>query len=193
MVSPFTSIARVVKTQGRRGELGCELLTDFPERFQTLQRVYLWRPELTPHSPPRPFAFRSHWFHKGLVIISLEGVDDLNAAEAWIGAEVQVPSSERVSLPPGMFFSSDLLGCMLLNGEQAVGTVELIEPVAGAPDLLHVRTPDDAEVLVPFVQAYLREVDLPSRRIVMQLPEGLLEINEPRTSSGDENEGSDAL
>lgn len=171
----FVTIARVVKTQGRKGEIGAELTTDFPQRFAALSRVFLWRPPAAPQS----FALRHHWFHKGLVILALAGVEDMTAAEAWLGAEVQVPAVERVPAPAGSYFVSDLIGCEVFAGEDeasSLGRLHGIAPVAGAADLLEVRDTEGREVLIPFAVEYLVRVDLAARRIRLRLPPGLLDL-----------------
>lgn len=171
----FITVARVVKTQGRRGELGAELTTDFPDRFAVLERIYLWKPP----APPRSFPLLHHWFHKRLVILQLGGLEDLNAAEPWVGAEVQIPAAERVAIPPGSYFTSDLIGCDVYAGSRPIGRLRGLQTVSGAPDLLEIATAQGGEILIPFAAEYLQEIDLEARRIRLRLPDGLLELNAP--------------
>ena len=169
----YVAIAGVVKTQGRRGELGVRLLTDVPERFEGLERIFL----LSSQGARRGFRIQRHWPHKGLVVLQLEGIEDLTAAEAWVGAEVQLPVAERRLLAPGEYFVADLEGCAVWSGDALVGEVRRVEEIAGATSLFHVLAPDGNEVLVPFAAAFLRGVDVAAKRITMELPEGLLDVN----------------
>lgn len=169
----WLTIARIVKTQGRMGELAAELETDVPERFETLQRVFLRRRP----APPVAFGLREHWSHKGRVILGLEGVADMNAAEAWIGAEVVIPWEERVELPKGKWYFSDLEGCTVYSGQAPVGTLTQVEELPGGRQLLHVAAASGEDVLVPFVPEWIESVDLDAREMRMRLPEGLLDLN----------------
>lgn len=172
MPADWVTIARVIKTQGRFGELAAAIETDDPERFAMLQRVYLVRPP----APPVAFPLKRSWFHKGWVVLELEGIADLNAAESWVGADVVIPFEERAPLPPGKWYFSDLEGCTVFSGETAIGVLIAVEDMPGG-ELLHVRSGAGDEVLIPFVSAWIQLVDLDARSIHMQLPEGLLELN----------------
>lgn len=172
MSAEWVTIARVLKTQGRRGELAAALETDDPERFATLTRVFLHRPPAAPVA----FPLKRHWFHKGWVVLELEGIADLNAAEPWVGAEVVIPFEERAPLPPGKWYYTDLEGCTVFAGETAIGVLAAVEEMPGG-EMLHVRSDAGDDLLIPFVAAWTQSVDLGARTIHMQLPEGLLELN----------------
>lgn len=172
----FVTIARVVKTQGRRGELAAELLTDFPQRFEQLQRVFLWRAP----AAPQAFPLIKHWFHKGRVVLELEGIADLTQAEAWVGAEVQVPPAERVALPAGSYFVSDLQGCDVFAAGARLGRLQEVIGVPGAPALLQLQAGEGDEILIPFAAEYVVAIDLEARRLTLRLPEGLAEVNRPK-------------
>ncbi len=93
---------------------------------------------------------------------------------------VAVPRSERVALPEDETYIGDLIGCTLVDvagaAPVAAGEIEDVDRSAGPVALLVVRGAR-GELLVPFAKSYLRKVDLESRRIEMELPEGLLELN----------------
>ncbi|HXE32008.1 MAG TPA: ribosome maturation factor RimM [Terriglobales bacterium] len=168
----WVTIARLAKTQGRHGELAADILTDIPDRFAQLHQVSL----LHPSGRRASFGLAGHWFHKGRVVLALAGVEDMNAAEAWIGAEVQVERGRRAPAPEGSYYLSDLEGCTVYDHERPVGAITEVEAVAGAAPLLHVAA-GQGEVLIPFAAAYLEAVSLPERRVAMNLPAGLLDIN----------------
>jgi len=171
----YVALARVVKTQGRHGELGARLLTDIPDRFAGLERVFL----LGAQGAHRGFRLLRHWPHKGLVILQLEGIEDLNAAEPWVGAEVQLPIAERRLLAPEEYFVSDLEGCEVWAAGELVGRVQVLEEIPGATSLFHVLAPDGNEILIPFAAGFVRGVDVGAKRITMELPDGLLDVNRP--------------
>src|SRR6185437_2217824 len=169
----WVAVGRVVKTQGRGGELAVEVLSDIPERIESLSAAWL----LGRAGQRQRFALERRWPHKGWIILKLAGLDDLSAAEAWVGAEVQVPAAERAPAPEGSYFQSDLAGCDVFDRGQKLGVVESVEAVPGAAALLHVRTPQGSEVLVPFAAAFVAEVALAEHRLALTLPEGLVDLN----------------
>ena len=169
----WVAVGRVVKTQGRHGELAIEILSDIPNRFESLSAVWL----LSRAGDRRRFALERRWPHKQWIILKLAGVDDLNLAEAWLGAEVQVPAGERAPAPEGSFYATDLAGCEVFDRGRNLGVIESVEPVPGAAALLHVRTPQGGEMLIPFAAAYVAEISLAEHRLALALPEGLADVN----------------
>ncbi len=174
----YVTLARITKTQGRRGEVACEILTDFPEKFAERARVFLLYPKST-SSKHLELTVEDHWFHKDRVVLKFAGIDSISEAEGLVGCEVQIPESERAPLEPGAYYISDLAGCTLLNGNVAVGTITTLRTVSGGVPLLVVQSPSQppGELEIPFAEAYLECVDLDAKLVRMNLPEGLLDIN----------------
>jgi len=115
------------------------------------------------------------WPHGGNWILKFAGVDSIAAAERFRGADLWIPESERGALPEGDFFESDLIGCQVVDKAtgRSLGEVEGFEHYGGAP--LIALTVDRRPVLVPFVNS-LCQVDLAARTIVVDVPEGLLDL-----------------
>ncbi len=181
-------VAHLVRPQGRNGELLAEILTDFPERFAERKRLYLAKPESgTAHQlQPREVSLESHWLHKGRIVLKFAGVDSINDAETLRGLDVLISREERAPLEEGAVYLDDLIGCRVVdfhgpaNAGEDVGEVIEVDRESTAGALLVVRHAA-GEVLIPFVKAYLRRVDLDARRIEMDLPKGLLDLNRPAT------------
>lgn len=177
---PWTILARLVRPQGRHGEILADVLTDFPERFADRRNLALLSSE-TSATAVREVALEHHWLHKGRVVLKFAGTDSINDAEALRGLLVAIPATDRVSLTDGSYYIGDLIGCQVIDlnaASTSIGTVEDVDPEAG---LLQLKTPSGAEALVPFAKAYLVTMDIVGRRIEMRLPEGLLDINAPMT------------
>jgi 16S rRNA processing protein RimM len=170
-------LARLLRPQGRHGELLAEILTDFPERFAERQHVLLLG---TLAGEPRPMELERHWLHKGGVVLKFKGVDSINEAEPLRGAHVAVPAEERVALEDA-FYIGDLIDCRLVDeaGDTAaeIGRIVDVQREPVSADLLVVESNDGRELLVPFAKAYLVRVDVAAREVVMRLPQGLLTIN----------------
>jgi 16S rRNA processing protein RimM len=101
------TLARLVRARGRKGEVAAEILTDFPERLTRLREVWLWDGS----SEPRHVGVRACWLHKQQAIFHFEGYDSISDAEKLVGLQVQVPLSERLTLPSGSYYVTDLMGC----------------------------------------------------------------------------------
>jgi 16S rRNA processing protein RimM len=175
----FVTIARVVKVQGRVGEVAAELHTDFPERFEQRRTLYAWH-EL--QGRRSELHLEEYWPHKGGMVLKFAGVDSMEAAETLLGAEIQIPAEERAELAEGTFYVSELVGCLVVEtgpAEREVGRVVDVNFGAGTAPLLIVNDEGGKEFMIPFVESFTIKLDLKGKRIEMQLPEGMLELDAP--------------
>ena len=116
MEGEFITIAKVVKTQGRRGEVAVQMFSDFPERFQDRRRVFA----LDEKNQRRELQIEDFWSHKDLMILKFAGVDSISDAEALLKDEIQVPAAERTKLEEG-WYVSDLVGCIVFDQGREIG------------------------------------------------------------------------
>jgi 16S rRNA processing protein RimM len=173
----FITLARVVKTQGRHGEVAVEVHSDVPDRFAEGMKLS----GLGKTGTRREVQIEALWPHKGLLVLKFVGVDSMSDAEALIGSELQVPLADRAPLEQGWNYISDLVGCTVFDHDHEVGVVEDVQFGAGEAPLLIVAS-GSKKFDVPFAEAYLKAVDLPQRQVRMNFPEGMLEINAPMTT-----------
>ena len=182
----FVTIARVVKTQGRKGEVAATVLTDFPERFETRRTLFALGETETGRgagtgpanaAQRRELQLEAHWFHKGMVVLKFAGVDSINDAETLVGCEIQIPLGERAELASDEFYVSDLVGCTVTDQGREIGRVKDVQFGSGEAPLLVVD--GERERLIPFAAAYIERIDLEQKRVSMKLPEGLLELDAP--------------
>lgn len=172
----FVSLARIVKTQGRRGEVAAVVQSDIPDRFASGMKLFA----LSESGTRRELEIEDLWPHKGLLVLKFAGVDSISDAEELVGAELQVPRAERAQLEAGWTYVSDLVGCALFDHGREIGHIEDVHFGAGEAPLVIVAG-QDKTFEIPFAQAYLDGVDLQGREVRMSLPEGMLEINAPIT------------
>ena len=175
-MNDFVTLARVVKTQGRHGEVAAEIHTDIPGRLHAGMKILA----LAEHGNRRELQIDDVWPHKNWLVLKFAGFDSISDAETLIGCELQLPASERAKLEEGAFYVSDLVGCALFNRGQEVGVVSDVRFGAGEAPLLVVGS-GKTEHEIPYAQAFLERVDVEHKRIEMNLPEGLLEVNAPLT------------
>jgi 16S rRNA processing protein RimM len=176
-------LAHIVRPQGRRGEVLAEIFTDFPQYFSHRKRLFL-----RPPTGPQPDVLQqakvdSHWLHKGRVVLKFSQVDSIEDAENLRGFDVVVPREERIPLEGDAVYVSDLLGVRVIDvhggGAADAGEITGVEPEGAGPAMLVIRTRAGEERLIPFVRAYLRKMDIEARRLEMDLPVGLLTMQEP--------------
>jgi len=164
-LSDFVTLARIVKTQGRHGEVAVEVHSDVPDRLHTGLRIF----RLAEDGGRRELRIENSWPHKDGLVLKFTGVDSISEAESLVGSELQVPLSERAELESGAAYVSDL-----------VGVVSEVRFGAGEAPLLVVGA-GKSELEIPYAQEFLVRVDVEAKRIEMNLPEGLLEVNAPLT------------
>jgi 16S rRNA processing protein RimM len=179
----FITLARVVKTQGRHGEVAVEVHSDVPNRFHEGMRLQA----LADDGQRRELQVEELWPHKSYLVLKFAGTESISEAEALVGCELQVAREQRAQLEAGWSYVSDLVGCTLFDGENEVGTVKDVRFGAGEAPLLVVAQGRE-EHEIPFAEAFLKGVDIGAKRIVMELPEGLLEVNAPLTAEEKERQ-----
>ena len=185
MVSPETWVllARIVRPQGRHGEVLADIFTDFPEHFAQRKRLFLRPPAKGQTDAMREVKVLSHWLHKGRVVLKFALVDSVAEAENLRGFDLVIPREERMPLSGGAVYVSDLLGVRVIDVSRGgfidAGEITDVEPEGPGPAMLVVRSPAGDEILIPFVRAYLRKIDLEGKRLEMDLPQGLLAVQTP--------------
>jgi 16S rRNA processing protein RimM len=189
-------LARVKRTQGRKGEVFAEILTDFPDKFAERRKLWLLRDaDVASKSGAggdlREVELVHHWLHKGGIVLHFVGVDSISDAEKLAGLIVAIPLEERARLDEDEVFIGDLIGCSLVDvaGTEpvTVGEIEDVDRSAGPVAILVVRGKSASqhsgdEILIPFAKDYLRRVDVDAKRVEMALPEGLVDLNRPERS-----------
>jgi 16S rRNA processing protein RimM len=209
-------LAHILRPRGNKGEVAAILLTDFPERFSQLKEIYVGHTEpvesdkklhrgeeaagISVSNEPRAIGLKAFWAsqnHPGQGVFHFEGVDSITEAEKFRGLDILLPFAQRIALPAGKYFVSDLVGCSVFERPAdvfvlasspcslasapafigAVRDVQLLPPgLAGTP-LLEVET-SQGELLIPLAEDICVRIDTVARRIEVVLPEGLRELND---------------
>ena len=192
----WVAVAHILRPRGNKGEVAAELLTDFPQRLTALQEAFV----SDARSPePQRLQVKACWLsqnHPGQAVFHFAGFASINDAEKLRGRDVLLPIEQRVTLPAGHYFISDLIGCSVFEctGEESpvasspcslatapalLGDVTDVqftgEGVSGTPLLaVHTRA---GELLIPLAEDICTRIDPAARRIDVLLPEGLRELN----------------
>jgi 16S rRNA processing protein RimM len=165
-------IARIVKARGLRGEVACDIETDFPERFASLGRVVVWMPD----GSRLALSIEDRWFHKGRVILKFEGYDSMTEAQRLVGGRLVISEDDAWELEEGRYYEYEIVGSEVATTlGRRVGRVGRLMRTGGT-DLLVVEGEGGREYLIPFADDICVEVDPESKRITIAPPEGLLDL-----------------
>ena len=192
----WVAVAHILRPRGNKGEVAAELLTDFAQRLTELREVFVGDPR---RAEPRRLSLQSCWLsqnHRGQAVFHFAGCSSISDAEKFRGLDVLLPIEQRVTLPAGQYFISDLIGCSVFEcareaslvasspcsmstAPSLLGSVTDVqftgEGVPGTPVLVvHAR---EGELLIPLAEDICTSIDTVARRIDVLLPEGLRDLN----------------
>jgi 16S rRNA processing protein RimM len=169
----LVAVARAVRTRGLRGEVVAELLTDFPERFENLERLIA----VAPGGKRQTLALEEHWLQSGRIVLKFAGYDSIEEASALLGSEFAVTEAERVELPEDEFYDWELKDCLVetVTGEQ-VGRVREVMRTGGVETLVVENEKAQRDHLIPLAEEICVEIDVERKLIRIDAPEGLLEF-----------------
>jgi len=165
-------VGRIARAHGIRGQVIVNPATDFPEeRFRPGAEVFIER-----YGAVETLRLTTVRFQHGRPVIGIDGVETMNDAEAFAGFELRVPLDWLVPLPPDTFYRHDLIGCRVeTTSGETVGVVEDVEGTLTGSRLV-VRS-DRGEILIPLVREICTAIDPAVKRIVVEPPAGLLDLN----------------
>ena len=182
----LVAIGKITSTQGNKGEVRIAPLTDFPQRFAGLSRVYLWDKGTRAHRA----EIENVRYHKRFVILKFKDCDSLSKAQEFKGLLVAIEKADRVNLPPDQYYIGDIIGLDVFNDEgKHLGKIQDTLRMPGN-DVYVVRTvrgskgalpPGDAsngakshgELLIPAIKQVVKQVDMARRRMTVHLVKGL--------------------
>lgn len=167
----LVAVAKITRTRGLKGEVVCDILTDFPERFDDLDDVIA----VMPDGKRRELKIEKHFFHNGRVVLRFEGYDSIERGETLRGADICVSENDAIELEEDEFFDWQLAGCCVetIDGTPIGEVTELMR--TGGTELLVVKG-ETKEYLIPFAEAICVEVDVENKLIRVDPPDGLLEF-----------------
>ena len=165
-------IAEILRSRGNKGEVSARSQTDVAGRLEDLKTASVRLADGTDIS----VEVESSWPHQGHWVFKFAGVDRIEDADRFAGSEVWIAREDRGELQPGEYFQSDLLGCIVIDriSGDVIGPVTGYEHFGASP-LLEVQF-QGRPVLVPLVEAICPVIDIANRKILAEIPEGLLDL-----------------
>ncbi|WP_235615657.1 ribosome maturation factor RimM [Brevibacillus reuszeri] len=167
----YYGVGRLVNTHGLRGEVRVTPTTDFPDqRFRKGNELLLFHPTL---AEPLKLKIATRRAHKGFEILSFHGYSNINDIEKYKGGELKIPEEALMELEEDEFYIHQLVGCLVVTdeGEELGKITDVMQP--GANDVWVVKG-KRGEILLPYIDECIKEVDIENKRVVCHLMEGLL-------------------
>jgi len=167
------TIARITKAQGLKGEVRVEQWLDDDAVFGSGRQVLVAAPGTADGRDTQIEFFRRQ---HGRCVAKLRGIDTIAEAEKYIGHEIRIPAEALPAVQEGSFYTFQLKGCHVFQPDnEYIGTITDVL-AAGSTEVLRVDH-EGEETLIPFAQEYIKKIDLDQRRIEVDLPEGLRNLN----------------
>ena len=166
----YLTVGRIVKTIGLKGEVKVYPTTNFRDsRFKAKSHLFVYNEK---NNERIEVIVKSRHANGNVDEIFLDGYSTIESVEGFVGCLLQVEKNNKL-LKKDMFYYSDLVGLVaIFDNGTTIGTVKKVEEYASY-QTLRIKT-DTKDVLVPFVNAFIQEVDLENKKIVVKYMEGLL-------------------
>lgn len=172
MSEKWFNVGKIVNTHGIRGELRVISKTDFPdERYEKGNKLYIFQDG----KEPVEVVVQSRRQHKNFDLLTFEGYHSINEVEPFKGAIIKVPESQLTDLDDGEYYFHEIIGCSVLDEEQQeIGVIkEILTP--GANDVWVVQRKGKKDVLIPYIESVVKEINIEEKTIIITPMEGLIE------------------
>ncbi|OZM58579.1 ribosome maturation factor RimM [Lottiidibacillus patelloidae] len=172
-MSKWFNVGKIVNTQGIKGEVRVIASTDFPEeRFAKGNVLYIDHAEL---QEKLEVKVATHRKHKNFDLISFVGYSSINDVERFKGGILQVNEDQLIDLSEheNEFYYHEIIGCLVktVDGEQLGEVKEILSP--GANDVWVVKRKGKNDLLLPYIEDVVKEINIEEKEIIVELLEGL--------------------
>lgn len=164
-------VGKIVNTHGLKGEVKVKRITDFEKRFHVGSTVYIKNKD----NEAIPLIIASFRTHKNHDLLQFEEYDSIEAVEPLKGATLYIKKEQLTPLEPGEFYFHEIIGCKMytLDGEY-IGEIESIL-TPGANDVWVVKNDSGKEILIPYIDDVVKEVNIEEKKVLIELMEGLID------------------
>lgn len=171
-MTEYLNVGKIVNTHGIRGEVRVISQTDFAlERYQPGKMLMLFRE----NQAPLTLTIDTYRRHKNFDLLSFEGYPSINQVESFRDGILKVAKEDRVELAENEFYYYEIIGAEVVTEEgKVIGKVkEILSP--GANDVWVVQRKGKKDALLPYIDSVIKEVDVAAQKIIVEIPEGLLD------------------
>lgn len=165
----YLEIGQIVNTNGIKGFLKIKPLTDDVTRFEKLKTVYIQK-----NKELLLFNIQEVKYNNSMVLLKLEGIDDINEAENFKNSYIKIAREYAVELEKNSYFIVDIIDCEVFTDEnEYLGKVVDVFKT-GSNDVYTVKTMEKKEILIPAIQDVIKNIDIENKKIVVHLMDGLI-------------------
>lgn len=171
-MTKWFNVGKIVNTHGVRGEVRVISRTDFPEeRYKVGNTLYIWKEK---ENAPLEVKVTSHRQHKTFDLLTFEGYNNVNEVEQFKGALLKVPEEQLGELAEGEYYYHEIIGCTVITEEgETLGKVkEILSP--GANDVWVIQRPKGQDLLIPYIDEVVLQVNIEEKLVTIHVMEGLL-------------------
>ena len=165
----YLEIGQIVNTNGLKGILKVKPLTDDITRFEDLEAVYIEKAkELIKYN------IQEVKYNKNMVLLKLEGIDDISEAEKYKNCYIKINREDALTLEENSYFVVDIIGLEVYTEEEEL-LGKVIEVFStGSNDVYTIKNSEGKEILLPAISEVIKNVDIPNKKIIVHLLEGLI-------------------
>lgn len=169
MTEEIFTIGKIINAQGIRGEVKVLPMTEFPERFDTMDKV-----RINNKGRISELTLEGSRAHKNFIFLKFKEINTMNDALTLKDSLIQVTRDELVPLPEGRYYIFDLIDLPVytVDGELLGHLKDVFQ--TGSNDVYTVKTPEGKEVLLPAIPQVIKDINLTEKKIVVELMEGLI-------------------
>ena len=165
----YLEIGQIVNTNGLKGTLKVRPLTDDITRFEDLETIYIQK-----HKELVEFTIQEVKYNKNMVLLKLEGIDDITEAEKYKNFYIKINREDAVELEDDSYFIVGIIGCeVYTESQELLGKVIDVFPT-GSNDVYTVKNSEGKEILLPAIEDVIKDVDIKNKKIIIHLLEGLI-------------------
>lgn len=164
----YIRIGKILNTHGIKGEVKVLSLTDYDERFEELDWIYIEGIE-------EKFYINNIKYRPKDILISFKGYDNINQVERFKGKYLLIDESQKRELPEDTYYISDIIGleAYTVNEEYLGKIMDILQ--AGSSEVYVIKNQQDKEIMIPAVKEFIPEISLKKGRITVKPIEGMIE------------------
>ncbi|WP_047984903.1 ribosome maturation factor RimM [Ornithinibacillus californiensis] len=165
------TVGKIINTHGIRGDLKILRVSDFEDRFEIGNVLYL----VTNNQVVRELEIDGHRIHKGFDLLHFKGLNNINEVEHFKGSTLKILESQLTELEENEYYYHEIIGCEVFTNEgNSIGQVkEILAP--GANDVWVIKQPKGKDILIPYIKDVVKDIDIAEKKIVIEPMEGLLD------------------
>lgn len=164
----YITVGKIINSFGNKGQVKIEPLTDFPERFFSLEDLFLSAPFKT---DPVKINITNAFMHKNFIIANISGCSGVDDVEKIINSEIKIKKEQLKKLKKNCYYLFDIIGLEVYD-ESGIHMGQIKDIITNtANDIYVIVKPGKKELLVPAIGRYIKKVDIENKKMIITVPE----------------------